>query len=201
MTCSSHIPRRVVCAVGLLFCTLFATPTWASVIYEYREEGSSTVIGTLEIASPPASPTSGWSTVDPADFLALHLDDTVFDLGAGNLLSLPGTLLSGASALSLSGPNLDVGGLDVDLPAILPVDQLEPTADPFLSLMFDVPGGADFIGLLTLLSFPAGGLQTQRVALFGDWTASPVTAVPEPGTAALVLMGLAAGRLARRRRR
>jgi hypothetical protein len=194
MTDTSRWSQRVACAVGLCFCTLFATSSWASVIYEYRESGSPAVIATLEVASPPASDTSGWSTVDPADLIALHLANSVFGLGPGNLL--PGATVA-AAILSLDGSNLDVGFVSISFPTIIPVNPADPTIDHFLSLIFDVPAGSDFIGLATILTSPSGGVSIDDLFLFGDWTAAP-----EPGTAALVVIGLAAaGGVVRRRRR
>ena len=199
MTGLSHWSRRVACAIGLLCYTLFATPTWAGVVYEYREVGSSTVIGTLEIASPPASATSGWSTVDSSDLIALSLDDGVFGLGLGNLLSIASTV--SAAVLSLDGSNLDVGSVAVGFPTIPPVLPGDPSIDQFLSLLFGVPPGGDFIGVSTVSTFPGGGLLVGDLFSFGDWTVA-AAAAPEPGTAGLLLMGLAAaGRMVRRRRR
>jgi hypothetical protein len=197
MATLSRWPRRVVCAVGLLFCTLFATPTWASIIYEYHEAGSSAVIGTLEIASPPASATIGWSTVDPTDFLTLYVDDSVFGLGANNQLSVAAAV--GGSLLSLDGSNLDVGSIAITFPTIVPGDPLDPTIDQAMSIEFGLPPGSDFIGLSTISTFPNGSVVVADLFLFGDWT---VAAVPEPSTAALVLIAVAAAsRAARRKRR
>jgi hypothetical protein len=191
--------RCVACAVGLLFCTLFATPTGAGVVYEYRELGSSTVLGTLEIDSPPASATSGWSTVDPSDLIGLSLADSVFGLGAGNLLSLAPPV--SASLFSLDGSTLDVGSIAMTFPTIPPIGPADPSIDQFLSLLFGVAPGGDFIGASTVSTFPGGGgVVVSDVFSFGDWTVAAVA--PEPGTASLLLIGLAAaGRLVRRRRR
>ena len=49
-------------AASFLLLAMFSTASFAGVIYEYREVGSPTVIGTLEVASPPASASIGWST-------------------------------------------------------------------------------------------------------------------------------------------
>lgn len=194
MTYSSHVPRRVAYAVGLLFCTLFATPAWAGIIYEFREIGSSIVLGTIEIESPPANAASGWSTTDPADVIALRLDDSVFGLGTGNL----STFAVSAALFSLDGSALDIGAVALSW-TIIPVNPSNPTIDHFLSLQLGVPVGDDFIGLNTITMFPNNSVVFDDVSRFGDWTTAQV--VPEPATAALVLIGLAAGRVARRRRR
>jgi hypothetical protein len=188
---------RIRYAVGLLFCTLFASPTWAGVIYEYRELGSSTVIGTLEIASPPASATSGWSSTVPSDWIMFSLDDSVFGLGSGNLLSIAAF---GGSIESFDGSDLDAGSLGITFPTIVPGDPLDPTIDQVMSLLFSVGAGSDFIGLSTISTFPDGGVVIGDLFLFGDWTTSTV---PEPGTATLVAIALVAAgaRAARRRKR
>lgn len=197
MTDTIRWPRRGARAVGLLFCTLFATSSWASTIYEYHEMGSSAIIGTLEIASPPASASISWSTIDSSDLIALYLADSVFGLGSGNLLSSAATV--GAAVLSLDGSNLDVGNIDISFQTIFPADQSDPTIDQFMSLQFGVPAGSDFIGLTTISTFPGGGVAIDDLFVFGDWT---VGAVPETGSTVFVVIGLAvAGGVARRRRR
>jgi len=190
----SRSARYVVCAVGLLLSTVFATPAWAGVIYELREVGSSAVIGTLRIDSPPASKTTGWSTTDPSDLIALRLEDSLFHLGTGNLLSTATTV--SANILSLDGSNLDVGSLSIIFPSIIPSDPLDPTIDQYLSFVFGVPAGEDFLNLATIQTFPGGGSAIDNLFRFGN------ASVPEPGTTALLLIGLAgAGRFARRKRR
>jgi hypothetical protein len=189
----SHCARCVVFAVGFLLSTVFATPTWASVIYELHDAGSSAVIGTLRIAAPPASRKTGWSTTDPADLIALHLENSLFGLGTGNLLSTAATV--NAALLSLDGSNLDVGTLDIAFLTI-PSNPLDPTIDSFLSFVFGVLAGDDRIGLATIKTIPDGSQAFDDSLRFGD------ASVPEPGTAVLLMIGLAAaGRTARRKRR
>src|SRR5690349_8864708 len=72
----------------------------AGVIYEYVDAGTGAVIGTLEVDTPPASATSGWTAVDESSLLALFLDDALFGLGAGNLVT--GSFV-GFTATSLTG--------------------------------------------------------------------------------------------------
>jgi hypothetical protein len=202
MTQLSQPARCVARAVGLLLstvflCTVFATPSGAGVVYEFRETGTSAVIGTLEVAEPPASATSGWSIVDPSDLIALHLRDSLFDLGTGDLLSAAASV--SAAVLSLDGSNLDVGSIALSFPTIIPSDPVDPMIDHHLSILFGVPGGEDFIGLATIRTF-ATGVVIEDLFVFGDW--QEASSVPEPGTAALVMLGLAAaGRIARRKRR
>ena len=198
LTHLSDSARRVVCTLGLLLCTVGATPTWASAIYEFREPGTSAVIGTLEITSPPADLTTGWSTTDPSDLIALYLADSVFHLGTGNLLAT--ATPTSVALLSLDGSTLDIGSLAFAFPTILPINQGDPTIDRFLSFVPGVPGGTDFIGLSVIRAFPGGSVVIEDSFSYGDFQAA---AVPEPGTASLVLLGLAAAgrRIARRKRR
>ena len=181
------------CVLGIGLLTLSGTTSFASVIYEYRELGSTAVIGTLEIMSPPASTGSGWSTADLSDLVALFLDDSVFGLGTGDLLSAGGNL--NVQISSLTGLTLDSGGMGITFPTIFPPEPDDATIDRSLTFTFDVPAGADFIGLSTVHTFPDGSVGIADLFLDGDWAA-----VPEPSTFALLALGiLAAARSAWRR--
>ena len=157
------------CALGVVFLALFDAASSASVIYEYRELGSTAVIGTLEIMAPPASTGSGWSTADSSDVIALFLDDGVFGLGPDNLLLAGGTLSVVIS--SLDGSKLDGGGMGITFPTIFPPSPADPTIDRALSFAFDVPAGGDFIALATFLTFPDGSVIIGDLFLDGDWAA------------------------------
>ena len=177
------------CALCFLFFELFGVACFAGVIYEYREEGSATVIGTMEIQSPPASASSGWSTADESDVIVLFLDNAVFGLGSGNVLSIGGTL--GFSEISsFNGARLDGGGIGITFPTILPSDPSDPTIDQSLSIQFDVPQGGDFIGLATVSTFPTGQVVVGDLFIFGDWVAQGTAVVPEPSTLTLLGVGL-----------
>jgi hypothetical protein len=188
------------CALGIVLLTLFGAASSASVIYEYREAGSTSVIGTLEIMTPPADAGSGWSTTDSSHVLALFLDDAEFGLGSDDVL----LAINGISVdiSSLDGSKLDSGAIQLSFPTIVPSDPAEPTIDRSMAVAFDLPAGGDFIGLATQSTFPDGQLIIADLELNGDWTLAENAAVPEPGTLALLGIGLlVAGQSVRRRRR
>ena len=188
------------CALGVVLLALASAVSSASVIYEYREVGSTSVIGTLEIMEPPASLVSGWSTADSSDLISLFLDDAVFGLGPDNLL-LAGTVGSVAIS-SVDGSKLDGGQMGITFPTIPPPTPADPTIDRTLALGFLVPAGADEIGVATTFTLPDDSVIIGDLFVEGDWTVAPQAAVPEPGTFALLGTALlAAGRSALRRRR
>ena len=177
------------CALSFLFFELSSIACFAGVIYEYREEGSVTVIGTIEIQSPPASASSGWSTTAESDLIALFLDNAVFGLGSGNVLSIGGTL--GLSEISsFNGVRLDGGSIGITFPTIFPSNPSDPTIDRSLSIQFGVPQGGDFIGLATVETFPNGQVVVGDLFKFGDWVAQGTAVVPEPSTLTLLGVGL-----------
>jgi hypothetical protein len=184
------------CVLGIALLSLSSTTSSASVIYEYRELGSTGVIGTLEIMSPPASTGSGWSTGDLSDLVALFLNDLVFGLGTGDLFSAGSTL--NAPISSLDGLKLDSGGIGITFPTVIPSDPNDPTINQSLTFTFDVPAGADFIGLSTVHTFPDGSVVIGDLFLDGDWTGSQ-RAVPEPSTFALLAFVVLAARRSVRR--
>ena len=186
------------CALGVVLLALASASSAASVIYEYREVGSTSVIGTLEIMAPPASLVSGWSTADSSDLISLFLDDGVFGLGPDNLL-VAGTVGSVAIS-SVDGSKLDGGQMGIAFPTIPAPTPADPTIDRTLALGFLAPAGADESGVATTFTQPDGSIIIGDLFVDGDWTVAPQAAVPEPGTLALLGTGLLAAVRALHRR-
>ncbi len=164
---------------------IFSSASFAGVIYEYREGGSPTVIGTLEVASPPASASKGWSTTAASDLSALFLDDTVFGLGSANLLYGDGTV-NLSNVASVDGAEIDSGTIAIQFPTMFPVDPTRPTIDKRLSIFFDSSSVGDSINLASQYTFPGGGIVIGDLFSNGNWLAQ----APEPGTLMLLLLGL-----------
>ena len=196
-----HFPRNAGCMLFLALQLLIqSTTSFATVIYQLREAGSPQVIGTLEVRSPPAGSSSGWSTSDLGDMVSLFLDDAVFNLGTVNLFATSTVSLVGLT--SFNGSTLDEGSFQLELPTVLPNDPaVDPTISRTLSMAFDPRGGEDFLGLASVFVFPDGSQVVGDLFISGDWA----LAVAEPGTFLLlgsVLVGLGLmGRFRRRRER
>ena len=186
--------RLILGAASFLLLAMFSSAAFAGVIYEYREDGSTTVIGTLEVASPPASASIGWSTAASSDLIALFLDNAVFGLGSANLLSIAGTL-GPPEIQSLDGTQLDSGGFGINFPTIPPVDPTDPTIDQSLSISFNPSSGEDRISVATFFIFPNGQIDVADLFMNGNW----VVQVPEPRTPMLVAAALVLLVITRRR--
>jgi hypothetical protein len=141
------------------------------------------VIGTLQVASPPASASSGWSTAAASDLIALFLSNAIFDLGSANLLSV-GAPLGTPEIQSLAGTQLDGGGFGMNFPTILPGNPTDPTIHQSLSISLNPFSGGDFIRVATVYIFPDGQVAIADLFMDGNWVAQ----VPEPST--LMLLGI-----------
>ena len=183
--------------LGIVCLTAFSSVSLANAIYEYRESGSTVVIGTLELAEPPASNSAAWSTVDPSDLISLFLEDAVFGLGTGNLfLAVPAISVFDAIS-SIDGSALETGGIGLTFPTITPSNPADPTIDRTLVLAFDAPANADAIRLATVFTYPDQSTVVGDLFVDGNWTAAPTAAIPEP--ASLLLVGAGLAEVARRR--
>jgi hypothetical protein len=165
----------------------------ASVIYEFREVGSSTPTAFLEFASPPASDSTGWSTSDPADLLSFTCD-CLYPLGvlpAGSTVTL--------SVSSPDGSRLDSGFFDVfyTIPPVNPGDSL---IEGVVNLSFDALLHGDTVSASAQEFFPDGSFVIiDFFTVEGDWT---LQRIPEPTTGALLAIGLVmVGNRIRRARR
>ncbi len=180
------LSRLIFGAANVWLLAMVSSAAFAGVIYEYRQDASPTVIGMLEIASPPASASIGWSTAAPSDLIALFLDNAIFGLGSANLLS--GGTLGPIELQSLDGTQLDVGGFGINFPTIFPVDPTDPTIHQSLSISFNPSSEEDLISGATFYIFPNGQIAIADLFIDGNW----VVQVPEPGTLMLLGIGLLA---------
>ena len=187
------LSRSFAGAASVSLLAMFSSAAFAGVIYQYRQDGSPAVIGTLEVASPPASASIGWSTSASSDLIALFLDNAVFGLGSANLLSVGGTLPP--EIQSFDGTKLDGGGFGINFPTIFPVDPTDPTIHQSMSISLNPFSGGDFIRVATIYIFPDGQVAIADLFIDGNWVAQ----VPEPGILVLLGIGLLAVVLARTR--
>jgi hypothetical protein len=181
--------RNSFCTLTLAVCgSLFAGHAYADVIYQFETLGGD-VLGEMTFAEPPASGTAGWTSTDSNDLLSLFLDDATFGLGAGNVLDLFSSFLSYDIA-SLGGAELDfsVGGIQDNTPG-----GAAGGVSDFIQLSFGTGPNIDIVESFANAAFVPGHW---RVVDTG-----PPTAVPEPGTLALLGLGLAGMGLIRRRRK
>ena len=117
---------------GILLSVVFANPSGAGPIYEFRAAGVSAavygtgVLGTLEFKQPPATNSAAWSTSSASDVVTLLLDDSVFRLGTGNLT---GNISGLIPIASFNGLRLDAGGIGLAFPTIVPSNPGEPRID------------------------------------------------------------------------
>jgi hypothetical protein len=145
----------------------------AGVIYEFHEQESTRGIGTWEVAAPPASASSGWSTRDPSDLMALFLDNATFGLGSGNLLTAGGTL-SFSDLQSLAGPTLDAGFLGIMFPTATGPGNTAIAKNLVIDVGvrgFGAFAATDFIAVATYFTFPDGTVAIGDLFIFGDWVA------------------------------
>jgi hypothetical protein len=148
----------------------------ASVIYEFRESGSSAVFATLEFASPPASGATAWNTSDAAALLSFSCECIYLgDLPSGADVTL--------SISSLNGTRLDGGALLVSY-TIPPLLLGDPLVEGGVSVEFGPAAGADTLIGGGYIFVPDGSvLAFDSFTREGNWT------IPEPMIGSLLGLG------------
>ena len=184
-----RILRNTKYVLALAMCgALFPAHAKADVIYDFVTLAGD-VLGTMTFAEPPSSSTAGWTSTDSADLLSLFLDDATFGMGAGNILDLFSSFLT-FDVASLSGAELDftVGGIQDDTPG-----GAAGGVSDFIQLAFGTGPNIDIVESFANAAF-----------VIGNWVVvdtGPPTPVPEPGTLALLGLGLAGIGFAKRKKK
>lgn len=158
-------------------------PARADVIYEFREAGTSDVVGVMKLKSPPASATSGWGA-DRSDLVSLLLNDAVFGLGSGNLLL---AVTVGASIGSFDGSTIDNGIMTLDFQLTFPADPRVLSEKKDMSIFLSPLDGQDDFAMSTVIRFRDGSTLIQDLFVNGDWRVQSVAA---PNTLMLCAVGL-----------
>ena len=114
------------CALGIVFLALFGSASSASVIYEYRESGSTAVVATLRSWNRLRASAMACSTVDPSDVISL--------------LGPTACLASGSDDVLLAGGALDVGIVVVSMGRSWMVDGWESPSQ--LIFLLSNPAGS-----------------------------------------------------------
>ncbi len=163
---------------------LWAGSAGANVIYEFRETGTTNVVGVMQFSAPPASATHGWSTTGQSDLLVLLLSDARFGLGSGNQL-LAGTV--SASADSLDGSTLDSGGVRIDFTFVFSTNPLVLSEDKSLSISFMPFVDQDLISIANRITLADGTVLISDLFVDGNWRVQSVAA---PNVLMLFAVGL-----------
>lgn len=164
---------RIAFALSLM---MISGANFAGLTYTFRDSGTSNQVASIEVNSPPADSSEGWSSVDIADLLALIVEgEVLYGPGSPSGLSGPGIF----DLTSTSGNTIDGGQIALNFLPILPGDPLtDPVITRSLSMTFDSAVGGDFLAVSTTLEFPDGRKLVGDLFVEGD----AVLAISEPTT-------------------
>lgn len=152
---------------GLIYGKAFA----ATLTYNFemtRSTNGGTATGEMVFAAPPASPTSGWTSLNSADLLDWTF--IVETLSFGTAVWTPANFLTVGSLpydfdyldpQSLAGDRLDDGGFSYELPQV-------PDA-PRINFAFLSALGGDSVSI-NFFGLPGSSIGTY----YGDWELAPV---------------------------